>query len=145
MEYFTRMTTNTTSKDKKNVVIMGRKTWDSIPPKYKPLNRRINFVLSQSDLNLSSYENTYSFKNLHGIMEALTSKTFRDVCERVWVVGGSYVYEVCFTNFSVFVCGVIDADYFRKPWNTTISTDCTWQKLMGIMIATRFFHRSLRI
>lgn len=101
MEYFTRMTTNTTSKDKKNVVIMGRKTWDSIPPKFKPLNNRINFVLSRSDLKLSSYENTYSFKNLHSIIEALTSKAFSDVCERVWVVGGSYVYEVSFTNFLV--------------------------------------------
>lgn len=29
------------------VVIMGRKTWDSLPPKFRPLPNRINIVLTR--------------------------------------------------------------------------------------------------
>lgn len=46
MQYFTRMTTETKDKSKKNVVLMGRRTWDCLPEKYKPLKGRINMVLT---------------------------------------------------------------------------------------------------
>lgn len=31
-----------------NVVIMGRKTWDSIPNKFRPLDSRLNIVITSS-------------------------------------------------------------------------------------------------
>jgi dihydrofolate reductase len=52
MAYFTRMTrtVENPSSVKQNAVIMGRKTWDSVPQKYRPLKDRINIVLSRSEL-----------------------------------------------------------------------------------------------
>lgn len=40
-----------------NVVIMGRKTWDSIPPKFRPLESRLNIIItSSSDIDKDWYE-----------------------------------------------------------------------------------------
>lgn len=35
-----------------NVVIMGRKTWDSIPKKFKPLESRFNIIVTSSHVDL---------------------------------------------------------------------------------------------
>ncbi|KAF3938312.1 hypothetical protein ABW19_dt0208686 [Dactylella cylindrospora] len=58
MAYFARVTRRVpsppilppSSKSYKyaNAVIMGRKTWESLPPKYRPLPGRINIVVSRS-------------------------------------------------------------------------------------------------
>lgn len=53
MKHFARMTTDTTDASLRNAVIMGRKTWESIPAKFRPLRRRLNVVLSRrTDLSL---------------------------------------------------------------------------------------------
>lgn len=94
MEYFSRMTTQTEDANKKNVVIMGRRTWESIPAKFKPLPNRINFVLSRSNLDLSAYKDVYLFHSLENAVEKLESDDFRGRYESVWVIGGSSVYKV---------------------------------------------------
>jgi dihydrofolate reductase len=54
MQYFARVTTGESdSKGKKNAVVMGRATWESIPRRFRPLPGRINFVVSrQADYEL---------------------------------------------------------------------------------------------
>ncbi|GFG37498.1 hypothetical protein Cfor_09560 [Coptotermes formosanus] len=52
MAYFKRMTKCTNDSSKQNAVIMGRKTWESIPGKNRPLDGRINVVLSRQNLML---------------------------------------------------------------------------------------------
>lgn len=47
-----------TQADKVNAVIMGRKTWDSIPLKFRPLSKRLNVILtSQQNLEDTNDEN----------------------------------------------------------------------------------------
>lgn len=50
MDFFSKMTTGTKDKNKQNVVLMGRRTWESIPKKFKPLANRINMVLTSQAL-----------------------------------------------------------------------------------------------
>ncbi|KAH9628953.1 hypothetical protein HF086_016665 [Spodoptera exigua] len=48
MAYFTTMTTKVKDPSKVNAVIMGRRTWDCIPDKYRPLSDRVNIVLTHN-------------------------------------------------------------------------------------------------
>ncbi|KAJ6446571.1 dihydrofolate reductase [Purpureocillium lavendulum] len=52
MQYFARVTTRLPPQQAPagavNAVIMGRKTWDSIPPKFRPLKDRLNIVITRS-------------------------------------------------------------------------------------------------
>ncbi|KAK3943024.1 dihydrofolate reductase [Diplogelasinospora grovesii] len=54
MAYFARVTKrvirppHVTAGSGRNAVIMGRKTWESIPPKFRPLKGRLNIVISRS-------------------------------------------------------------------------------------------------
>src|ERR1019366_2650257 len=40
MQFFTRVTTG-------HYVLMGRKSWDALPPKYRPLPGRVNIVVTR--------------------------------------------------------------------------------------------------
>ena len=48
MQYFKQLTRSTRNASKRNAVIMGRKTWQSIPEKLRPLADRLNVVISAS-------------------------------------------------------------------------------------------------
>lgn len=52
MAYFRKVTSHVAEDEKRqgvrNAVIMGRKTWASIPPKYRPLADRVNIVISRT-------------------------------------------------------------------------------------------------
>ena len=50
MLYFKETTLFTKDKDKLNAVIMWRKTWESIPAKFRPLAWRLNCVLTKNRL-----------------------------------------------------------------------------------------------
>jgi len=67
-------------------VIMGRKTWDSLPAKFRPLPGRRNLVLSrQGDLHLDGAE---CFGTLEAALAACADEA------RVSVIGGAEVYAL---------------------------------------------------
>jgi dihydrofolate reductase len=66
-----------------NVVIMGRKTYESIG---KPLNCRDNIVVTSKDLNIEGVHCVRSLEDAYRLAEKLDG-------EKVFVIGGGQLYE----------------------------------------------------
>ena len=88
MAHFTRVTT-TAIEGKRNAVIMGRKTWQSIPAKFKPLTGRVNVVLSRSLEEVPEGAH-YLFSSLQQSIEQLSKD---ETIDKLFVIGGQKVYE----------------------------------------------------
>jgi dihydrofolate reductase len=77
------------------VVIMGRKTWDSLPLKFKPLpDRLMNIVMTRGN-------NPESSKSINaaGGTVCLSLENLYTICrgqhvEEIWVMGGKEIYEM---------------------------------------------------
>lgn len=74
-----RFFAETTIGKGKNAVVMGRKTWDSIPEKFRPLKNRLNVVLTKSPFEEPGVSCASTFDEV----DKLVSE-----CEDVWVIGG---------------------------------------------------------
>ena len=81
-------------------VIMGRKTWDSLPPKFRPLPGRTNIVVTRQ-------------KNWHeiGSEPARDMREALQLCEHfpdVWVIGGAQLYALAEPMASTAIVTEID-------------------------------------
>ena len=92
MKHFTKMTK---SGNGPNSVLMGRKTWESIPEKFRPLPKRFNAVITRK--NGYEIENSESAKVFSGIEEALNHLKNENF-ETCWVIGGSEIYNPFIEN-----------------------------------------------
>ncbi len=67
-------------------VIMGRKTWDSLPPRFRPLPGRTNIVVTrQENWNEMGAQRSSSLREALQIAEQSKPAT-------VWVIGGAQIY-----------------------------------------------------
>ncbi|MFC1747832.1 dihydrofolate reductase [Pseudomonadota bacterium] len=87
LKYFSETTTDA-PEGMTNAVVMGSKTWDSLPEKHRPLKDRINMVLSRRDLDLPG--GVILAKSLKDAFEKLDE--LEDLNE-VFVIGGASVYR----------------------------------------------------
>lgn len=93
MKYFNVMSSGNPPDGKQNVAIMGKKTWFSIPPKFRPLKNRINVVLSTS-LQEKPEGSHYLFDSLDSAVNHLSTLEMQAKIHEVWVIGGQAVYKV---------------------------------------------------
>jgi len=95
MEYFKTTTLTTSDKQKQNACIMGRKTYFSIPPNFRPLSGRINIILStNSSLKGELTKGEHVVPNLQAAFELVaTDSRLKDKVETLFIIGGNQVYK----------------------------------------------------
>ncbi len=88
-------------------VIMGRKTWDSLQPRFRPLPGRLNIVTTRQ---VDWAEN--GVLKATGLHEALfICKQMADPPRAVWVIGGGQMYAQALPFAQQVVVTEIDATF----------------------------------
>ena len=112
-------------------VIMGRKTWDSLPPKFRPLPGRVNVVIS-SDAATREKLSQIGCKPSQNLREALS------ICEQlkapeVWVIGGAQIYAQALPLAHKVVITEIDSEFPGDAFAPPL--DKTWSETERRLIA----------
>ena len=79
MEHFKELTTD-------NIVVMGRKTWDSLP--IKPLPNRFNIIISRQEKQYESNSFTWIIT-----LEKCIQTMLNDDIDEYFIIGGGQIYK----------------------------------------------------
>ena len=96
-----------------DVVVMGRKTWESLPR--KPLSNRVNYVIT-SDSNIEEgYHGRFSGKDICKGISAIIQERFIPE-QDIWIIGGAQLLKGCLPIIEEIwvsrIQGVFDCDTF---------------------------------
>lgn len=94
-KHFINLTTTTKNPNKINAVLMGRKCWESIPEKYRPLKNRLNIVMTKTWVTPEFVgENLIFINSLDSLNLILESKPYENLIETIWNIGGKQIYSL---------------------------------------------------
>lgn len=91
MKHFKAVTLSSAAGGKINAVIMGRKTWESLPDKWRPLPGRLNVVLTKNR-HYPLPADVLKFHDLDESLHSLNSGEYQEKIDQIFVVGGANVY-----------------------------------------------------
>lgn len=123
MAFFRRTTTG-------HPVIMGRRTWESFPPRFRPLPGRTNVVITSAPERVSGDAPPGAVLTASSYAEAVDLARTGPGAERIWVIGGGEVYrqaladpehpvtEVLVTVIDLAVEGDTHAPRLDGAWST---------------------------
>ena len=123
MQWFKKITCEVQHADRKNAVIMGRRTWESISPKFRPLDGRLNIILTRSPVKelTGRIESGYVCKSLDEALEICEKMMHTEEVENVFVIGGARLYSTsffhpqCKTIYYTEIHKSFDCDTFIDP------------------------------
>jgi dihydrofolate reductase len=85
-------------------VIMGRKTWESLPEEYRPLPNRTNVVIT-SEPDDQTMMGARFCDNLEWVLEGESH------WNQVWIIGGASIYEQMVDKVDKMYLTLVDGDF----------------------------------
>jgi len=96
--HFATITRGKLEEDQWNAVIMGRKTWESLPEKIRPLSNRINVVITKNGHMADPANGVFQASDLDDALAMLQSeaviKELPFPLRDIFVIGGATVFGV---------------------------------------------------
>ena len=138
LKHFKEITTAVTNPAKKNAVIMGRKTWESLPSKFRPLPGRVNLVLSREG-RIDLPVGVLCSKSMDEALNQLSS-----IVENIFVIGGAQIYAqaidhpLCQKLYVTHVKGEYGCDAFFPPISRQFSRISTSEQYQEEGISFHF-------
>ena len=120
---------------KDGIVIMGRKTWESLP--IKPLPKRLNIVLSRN----KEFRLDLPVIVVDSLMSAFNVCSGSGNDKKIWIIGGEKLYRESMLYVSFIYKSVIPGDYTCDTFFPDIP-DCfklTSQKDIGKGVVVQIF------
>jgi len=118
MKHFSQITTG-------HPVIMGRRTWESFPEKYRPLPGRTNIVVTRNEKWASSPE-AQGAVVVSSLDAALLESQFAPGGQKVWIVGGGEIYRQSMGIANLAVITIIDTDVEGDTYAPELGDDWTF-------------------
>lgn len=108
-------------------VVMGRRTWESFPERYRPLPGRTNIVVSRQQPN---DDDDYRGAVVVGSLEqALATARTSEGAEEIWVIGGGQLYAEAAPSANAALVTVIDSSVEGDTYAPALGA--SW-KLAGV-------------
>ncbi|KAI9127635.1 hypothetical protein K1719_000628 [Acacia pycnantha] len=127
LKFFKEITSMTSDPGKKNAVIMGRKTWESIPLENRPLPGRLNVVLTRSgSFDIATAENVVICGSMSSALELLAASPYCLSIEKVFVIGGGQIFRealnapACEAVHITEIETNIECDTFMPPIDSSV-------------------------
>jgi dihydrofolate reductase len=119
LAHLKQVTTSTRGDNARNAVIMGRRTWESIPPRFRPLPGRLNLVVSRTAPGL---ELATSDAQLTSSLDQALAQAMAQAAELIFVLGGGQLFAEAVTHpncqliYYTRISGVFSCDTFFPPF-----------------------------
>lgn len=83
-----------------HVCIMGRKTWESLPNKYKPLANRTNVIVTRTEVTIPTHRNILHNPSRIYVCSSLEEALdlFHSSEEEIFITGGAELYSYALKN-----------------------------------------------